>query len=209
MELNLVQLIDLAGTAVFAVTGALVAGRKNMDLFGVIVLAIITGIGGGTLRDLLLGSSPVFWIHSPEYVLVATVAALLTVVRQRFRPTNHTVLQVLDAFGLAFFSVLGAAKAQQAGAGTLIVILMGVMTGTFGGLLRDLLAGEVPMILQRDLYATCAVVSAGTYELFLVSGAPINVSVWAGLTAGLLLRLAAIRWHLGLPVFALDSENKT
>lgn len=206
MELGLVQLLDLCGTAVFAVTGALVAGRKNMDVFGVIVLAVITGIGGGTLRDVLLGNTPVFWIHQSQYILVATVAALLTLGMERFWRTKQTLLLVLDAFGLAFFCVLGAVVAKKAGASHLIVILMGAMTGTFGGLLRDILAAEVPMILHRDLYATCAVVGAGVFDLVLVVGAPNHVAIWSGLVAALVLRLAAIRWHLGLPVFTLDSQ---
>ncbi len=199
----MITLIDLFGVAVFAISGALVAGRKQMDLFGVIVLAIVTGIGGGTLRDLLLGSTPVFWIHDPTYILVAAGAAILTVVSAPFLSHRQNLLLVADAIGLAFFCVLGAAKALEAGTGPLIAMLMGVMTGVVGGLIRDLLAGEVPLILRRDLYATAAVAGAGLFALLTTLGISLAVAVWAGMLTALALRLAAIRWHWGLPVFRI------
>jgi uncharacterized membrane protein YeiH len=180
----------------------LVAGRKQMDLFGVIVLAIVTGIGGGTLRDLLLGITPVFWINQPIYILVGAGAALGTVATRRIVPLRRNVLLVADAIGLAFFCVLGAAKAVQAGAGPTIPMLMGVMTGVVGGVIRDLLAGEVPLILRHDLYATAAVVGAGTFELLIALNVPLTVAVWVGMLAALGIRLGAIRWHWGLPVFS-------
>lgn len=207
--MELIRLIDLFGVAVFAISGALVAGRKQMDLFGVIVLAIVTGIGGGTLRDLVLGSTPVFWINQPIYILVAAGAALGTVGTRRFIPLRRNVLLVADAIGLAFFCVLGAAKAVQAGAGPTIPMLMGVMTGVVGGVIRDLLAGEVPLILRHDLYATVAVVGAGLFELLIALGAPTPVAVWVGMLTALGLRLGAIKWHWGLPVFSWDGTSRT
>jgi uncharacterized membrane protein YeiH len=207
MTVDLIRMFDLFGVAVFAVSGALVAGRKQMDLFGVIVLAIVTGIGGGTLRDLLLGSTPVFWIDQPVYIVVASGAALGTLATRRVIPLRRTVLLVADAIGLAFFCVLGAAKAVQAGAGPTIPMLMGVMTGVVGGVIRDLLAGEVPLILRHDLYATVAVVGAGSYELLTALGTSEPVAAWIGMLSALGLRLAAIRWHWGLPMFSFGNEN--
>ncbi len=198
----MIQFIDLFGVGVFAVSGALVAGRKQMDLFGVVVLAVITGVGGGTLRDLLLGV-PVFWIHEPVYVIVGTGGALAAVVLARFRTVGRLPLLVADAVGLAFFCVLGADKAQQAGAAPVIITLMGVMTGVVGGVVRDILAGEIPLVLRHDLYATCAVLGAGSFEVLLAVGAPYELAIWAGLLSSLSLRLAAIRWHLGLPSVSL------
>jgi uncharacterized membrane protein YeiH len=200
--MELIRMIDLFGVAVFAVSGALVAGRRQMDLFGVVVLAIVTGIGGGTLRDLLLGSTPVYWIHDPVYILVGAGAALATVALRRVVPLRRNVLLVADAIGLAFFCVLGAVKALQAGAGPMIPMLMGVMTGVVGGVIRDLLAGEVPLVLRHDLYATVAVVGAGLFELLVAVGVPVTAAVWAGMAVALGLRLGAIRWHWGLPVFS-------
>ena len=202
----MIQTIDLFGVGVFAISGALVAGRKQMDLFGVVVLAIITGIGGGTLRDLLLGV-PVFWIHQPVYIIVGTGAALITTALARFWTIGRLPLLLADAVGLAFFCVLGAAKALQAGASPGIVTLMGVMTGIVGGVIRDILSGEVPLVLRHDLYATCAVLGAGIFEILIAVGAPVEVAVWAGLLSALVLRLAAIRWHLGLPVISFSAGN--
>ena len=199
----MITLLDLFGVAVFAISGALVAGRKQMDLFGVIVLAIVTGIGGGTLRDLLLGSIPVFWIHDPVYIMVAAGAAVLTVVSAPHLSHRQNLLLVADAIGLAFFCVLGAAKALEAGTGPLIAMLMGVMTGVVGGVIRDLLAGEVPLILRRDLYATAAVAGAGLFAILTTLGISPNMAVWAGMLTALALRLAAIRWHWGLPLFRI------
>lgn len=199
----MITLIDLFGVAVFAISGALLAGRKQMDLFGVIVLAIVTGIGGGTLRDLLLGVTPVFWIHDPVYILVAAGTAGLTVVSAPFLSHRQDLLLVADAIGLAFFCVLGAAKALEAGTGPLIAMLMGVMTGVVGGVIRDLLAGEVPLVLRRDLYATAAVAGAGLFALLTTLGISPTVAVWAGMLTALALRLAAMRWHWGLPVFRI------
>lgn len=204
----MITIIDLFGVAVFAISGALVAGRKQMDLFGVIVLAIVTGIGGGTLRDLVLGTTPVFWVNQPIYILVAAGAALGTVGTRRVIPLHSNVLLVADAIGLSFFCVLGAAKAVQAGAGPTIPMLMGVMTGVVGGVIRDLLAGEVPLILRHDLYATVAVVGAGLFELLIALGAPMPVAVWVGMLVALGLRLGAIKWHWGLPVFSWDGASR-
>lgn len=202
----MIQAIDLFGVGVFAISGALVAGRKQMDLFGVVVLAIITGIGGGTLRDLLLGV-PVYWVHQPVYIAVGIGAALATAASARFWTIGRLPLLLADAIGLAFFCVLGAAKALQTGASPGIVTLMGVMTGIVGGVIRDMLSGEVPLVLRHDLYATCAVLGAGLFEILIAVGAPTEVAVWMGLLSALALRLAAIRWHLGLPVVSFGSEN--
>ncbi len=199
----MIQIIDLVGVGVFAISGALVAGGKKMDLFGVIVLAIITGIGGGTLRDLLLGI-PVFWIHQPVYIVVGAGAALFTVVLGRFHAIGRLPLLIADAAGLAFFCVLGAVKAHQIGAGPMIITLMGVITGVVGGVIRDILAGEIPLVLRHDLYATCAVLGAGSFELLSALGVPMELSIWVGVLSALALRIAAIRWHLGLPSLSIS-----
>ncbi len=198
----MIQIIDLLGVGVFAISGALLAGRKQMDLFGVLVLALITGIGGGTLRDLLLGV-PVFWINQPVYIVVGVGAALATVILARFWVIGRLPLLMADAVGLSFFCVLGAAKALEADAGPIIITLMGVMTGVFGGVLRDILAGDIPLVLRHDLYATCAVVGAGCFEILMAAGAAPVVAIWVGMLSALALRLAAIRWHLGLPMVSL------
>jgi uncharacterized membrane protein YeiH len=200
-------LIDLFGTAVFAVSGAIVASRKEMDIFGVLVLAVVTATGGGTLRDLLLGIEPVFWIADPTYLLVASLAALLRVFVGPLPFARQQTLVVSDAIGLAFFCVLGAYKGLQAGAPVGIPVILGMMTGVFGGILRDVLAGEVPLIFRRDLYATCAAAGAGVFELSWRLGWDPVVGGWIAMAVALFLRLGAIRWHWGLPAVPLRGSS--
>src|SRR5918994_4231161 len=158
-------LLDLFGVAVFAISGALTAGRKSMDLFGVVVVAVITAIGGGTVRDVLLNDHPVFWIEDPTYLIVILAAAAATLLYARFRRPPRASLLVADAFGLAVFTFIGAQTAYAAGVSDLIVVLMGTITGVAGGVMRDVLCAEVPLILRREVYATAAIAGAATYVL--------------------------------------------
>lgn len=206
--LSLLRFLDFAGVAVYAISGALTAGRKSLDLLGVIVIAIATAVGGGTIRDLLL-DRPVFWVGDPRYLIVIIPAALATVAYVRWvRRTPDQVLQIVDAFGLALFSISGAQIAQNTGAGGLIAVVMGTVTGVFGGVMRDVLCGEIPMILRRgNIYATAAI--AGTTAYVLLYGwlpRPWPTVIGMGLIAG--LRLAAIVWNLTLPVFTLSPDHR-
>ncbi|MCK8517340.1 trimeric intracellular cation channel family protein [Methylonatrum kenyense] len=195
------QLLDLFGTAVFAVSGALAAGRKHLDLFGVLVLAIVTAIGGGTLRDLTLGLTPVFWIQAPSYLWIASIAGLVTVLLARYRWLHRDFLPIADAIGLATFCVIGAERALAAGVHPATAVLMGVMTGVFGGMIRDVLCGEVPLVLRKELYATAALAGSSIMVVLSLILPGMAIAAWAGLLTALALRLAAIRWQLGLPVF--------
>ncbi len=200
----IVQFIDYAGVAVFAVSGALAAGRKSLDLLGVVVIALVTAIGGGTVRDLLLNRHPVFWIAEPLYVEIIVVAALLTVPYVRLRPPPFSALQLADAFGLAFFAISGAQVAESTGVSSVVVIMMGTITGVVGGVIRDVLCNEIPMILRKgNIYATAAIVGISLY----IAGTRLGLSrSWAsliGMSTISALRIAAIVWGLSLPVFHL------
>lgn len=193
--------IDLAGVAVFAVSGTLMAFRKQMDGFGVIVLASVTAIGGGTLRDMSLGL-PVFWIQSPDFLYAILVAAVITIVWLRITHRfPHQLLLIADAMGLAFFNVMGIQKALHQGTGFLVAIVMGTMTGVFGGLIRDVICREIPLVLKSELYAITCIFGGVVYVLSVHLGAALDVTMVAAMMATLLLRLAAIRWHLQFPVF--------
>jgi uncharacterized membrane protein YeiH len=137
-------LLDLFGVAVFAVSGALTAGRKSMDLFGVIVVAVIAAIGGGTVRDILLDERPIFWMDDPTYIVVILAATGTTILYGRFLRPPRISLLVADAFGLAVFTFIGAQTAYEAGVPYLIVVVMGALTGSAGGIMRDVLCAEVP-----------------------------------------------------------------
>ena len=204
---TLLYALDLAGVAVFAVSGALAAGRKRLDLFGVYVLAVVTAMGGGTLRDVLLARHPVFWFADPTLLIVALVAATLTVALARWGTPNPRLLRVADALGLGLFAVSGAQAAEATGVPAVIVVVMGMMTGTFGGVLRDVLTSEIPLILRPGrLYATAAALGPAVYLGLKAAGVAGAVAAAVGAAATIGLRFAAILFKLRLPVFVLDVE---
>lgn len=193
--------IDLLGVAVFAVSGTLMAYRKHMDGFGVVVLASVTAIGGGTLRDMIL-DVPVFWVQEPDFLYAIMAAALATILW--LRASDRFPLQALlvaDAFGLAFFNLMGLQKALNYGAGPFIAIVMGVMTGVFGGLIRDVICREIPLVLKGELYATTCIAGGVLYVLAIALGMNLVTAMLLGMLTTLLVRLGAIRWHWQLPVF--------
>lgn len=200
----ILRILDLLGVAVFAASGALAAGRKSFDLLGVFVIAAVTAIGGGTLRDLLLDRSPVFWIGDPSYLWVILAAALVTVGWSHRRAPPRNSLAIADAFGLGLFAIGGAQVAEAVGHDGVVVVLMGTMTGVAGGVVRDVLTNEVPMILRRgDLYASAAIVGTTLYLALQVAGVGRSPSALIGMATIVALRIAAIVWGLRLPVFTV------
>jgi len=195
--------LDLVGVGVFAVSGVLAAGRKRLDLVGVLVIAALTAIGGGTIRDVLLDRHPIFWIAEPTYLLVICVTAVATIAYVRFRPPPGSALLIADALGLALFSISGAQIAENAQLTPLIVVLMGTISGVAGGVLRDVLCAEIPLILRRDIYATAAVAGTALYLLAQAAGAPRPWAFVLGMVVVVILRMAAIVWGLRLPTLHL------
>ncbi len=192
----------------FAVSGALAALRARMDLLGVAVVAAVTAIGGGTTRDLLLDRHPVFWIDDPIYLAVILVTARVTIFWTRIAPPPMNSLAFADALGLAFFAITGAQLTLLAGHHWGIAILMGTVTGVAGGVIRDVLSAQVPMILRRgELYATAAIAGAGLFLLLLGVGVPDTVAALCGMGLVLLLRFSAILFGFRLPVLGLPQEG--
>jgi uncharacterized membrane protein YeiH len=207
----ILYLLDLSGVAVFAVSGALAAGRKRFDLLGVAVIAIVTAVGGGTTRDIVVNRHPVFWIKDPTYLLVILAAAALTVLYARFQEPPRTSLLIADALGLALFTISGAQVAETRDLHAVIVVVMATITGAAGGLLRDVLSAEVPLLLrQTDLYATAAIAGATAYLMSQSLGVDRTTAAVLGTVAVVGLRLASILWGLRLPVFFVpDEKGKT
>jgi uncharacterized membrane protein YeiH len=204
----ILDILQYIGVAVFAVSGAIAAGRKNLDLIGVIAIASVTAIGGGTLRDVLLGL-PVFWLVTDTWLYVIIVSALGTVAWSKWLPLPDRSLNIADALGLALFSVSGAQIAEALGHSPLVVILMGTLTGVAGGVLRDVLSAEIPMILRKgQIYATASIVGAAVYLFLQYLGLDRPYAALTGTAAAAGLRLAAIAWDLTLPVFNLGSDPK-
>ena len=196
-------ILEHLGLFVAAITGVLAARGKGVDLFGVLVLALATAFGGGTTRDLLVGDLPVVWLRSPWYLVNATSVAVLTFVVCRFRALPERALLVADAFALALFTMIGAQKGQLMHFSAPVVVLLGVVTGVAGGILRDMLLGTVPMVFRPEirLYATAALCGAIVFVVLNVCGVVGPLAVTIGALVVLLLRLAGIRWQISLPIF--------
>ncbi|MDH1053588.1 trimeric intracellular cation channel family protein [Aquipseudomonas alcaligenes] len=205
---RLFYLADLFGVAVFAITGALMAGRKSMDLFGVLVIAIVTALGGGTLRDLILDNHPVSWIRNDTYIWVASLAAVGTVLWVRMtQPIHERGLLIADAFGLAVFTVIGTEVALQHNMPHSTALIMGVMTGVAGGVMRDVICNEIPLIFQKEIYATACLLGSLVFIGMRELGTPHWLDTGVAMLCVLLVRLAAIRWHLALPRFHLLNRD--
>lgn len=199
MQFTLLSVLDYAGVAMFAASGALMAAQKRQDVVTFIFFAAITGVGGGTLRDLLI-DAPVFWVLDPGYVIVCTVVAVL-VFLTRGRGVHEQTLLWLDAVGLCVYAVVGAAKALSLGVHPVICVVMGALTATFGGIIRDVLAGEPSILLRRELYITPAIVSASVFIVLRTLGLEWTWASSAAVVLGFVVRAGAIRWKWHMPAF--------
>jgi uncharacterized membrane protein YeiH len=191
-------ILDWFGIIVFAITGALVASRKEMDIVGFILLGTATGIGGGTLRDTLL-RTPVFWVNEPGYLVTCVLVSVAIFFVAHIPQSRYRLLLRLDAIGMALFAVAGAEKALLAGSGFIVAAAMGVVTATFGGILRDILGGESPLILRRDVYVSAALAGATIFVVLSACGIPREIGLASGFITGAAIRLAALRWDWSLP----------
>ncbi|MCQ3829745.1 trimeric intracellular cation channel family protein [Microbulbifer elongatus] len=197
---------DLIGIVVFAFTGVLAAGHKQMDLFGAVVLACVTATGGGTTRDMIL-NVPVFWLTDSYYLWIAAITGVVSFYVIRYLRVPMRLLMIADAAGLAVFVVIGTQKVLSLGYSPAIAIVMGVMTGTFGGLIRDLLCGDIPLLLRREIYATAAL--SGAAALVILDDIPVlpgEAVVAIAVLVTLSIRLAALRWNLSAPIARFRSE---
>jgi uncharacterized membrane protein YeiH len=190
------------GVSVAAITGVLAARGKQVDLFGVVVLALVTAFGGGTVRDLLLDTPRIFWIEAPAFLYNAFATALVTFVIVRFRELPMTVLLVADAFALALFTMVGTRKGLGFEVVPAIAVMMGVITGVVGGMLRDVLLGQIPLVFRREiyLYATAAFCGASAFVTLEHFRWNPQVNMIIGVSVTLLLRLIGIKWRIGLPL---------
>jgi uncharacterized membrane protein YeiH len=196
---QLILVLDWFGICVFAVTGALVASRKEMDIVGFALLGSVTGIGGGTVRDVLLGVEPVFWVKQPAYLVTCIAVSSVMFFLAHIPQSRERLLLWFDAAGLSLFSVTGTVSALAAGAGPVIAIAMGVATATFGGIIRDILGGESPVILKQEIYITAALLGAVAFVSLDRMGLAPDTSAGLAFLAAFALRAAALYWNLSLP----------
>jgi uncharacterized membrane protein YeiH len=196
--------IYLVAIVAEAMSGAIMAMRRGMDLFGICMIGTVTALGGGSIRDVLLGHHPLSWVAHPEYLLFTIGAAIVTAMVARHLHRLRTVFLLVDALGLVAFSVIGCDIARAAGMHPVIVVLAGVITGVFGGLLRDVLCNQIPLVLQREFYATVSLFTGTLYVGLLWLDVDPAVAPLIALGAGFVLRLLAIRLHWKLPRFDSD-----
>ena len=190
--------IELIGVAAFAIAGALSAIERDMDIFGVLVLAVITALGGGIIRDILVGRFPIS-LQTPSYFFAAILGALLAIPALRATPKYLYWLKVFDALGLAIFSVLGAQVGLDRHLNFLSILLLGLLTGIGGGILRDVLANEVPLVLRQEVYALASLLGIVIMWMLVRLGVPEYAAVISGAAAIIIIRLAAVHWNLNLP----------
>lgn len=202
--MSLIYVLDLSAVSVCAVTATLEARRSELDLFGVAVVAVIAGIGGGTVRDLLLGRLPVYWVHDATYLAVGLAAGVLTFFSIRHLRVPRNFFLIPDALGMALFTVIGTRIALNLGTPWLVAAMMGMITAVFGGVIRDILCNEVPLIFRTDIYATASL--AGSLLLIVLDAAGVerNVALLSAMLATVAIRLAALRWHIHLPRLSVD-----
>ncbi len=198
--MNLLLFLDYAGIAVFAATGALAASRKQVDIIGFLFLGSMTAVGGGTVRDLVLGV-PVFWVANHTYLLVACIVAIAVFFGAHLVESRYRLLLWLDAMGVSFYCVYGAFKGLAVTGSPVIAIVAGVLTATFGGILRDLLAREDSVLLRPELYVTAALLGALTYVLADLGGAPAAGAALIATSIAFLVRGGAIAYGWAFPPY--------
>lgn len=205
---SLLYIAELVGVAVFAISGGIAAKGKRLDILGVVVLAIVTSLGGGTIRDVVLDLHPLVWIADTTYLWTAILSAMAAFIVCRYLPYPGRIMLVLDAAGMALFSILGAERAMMLDLPAIIVVMMAIITGCAGGMIRDLLTGQIPMILHRDgeLYATCALIGAVAYVMLQGTMEP-QLLALLSMVLVFVIRLAAMLAHLCLPEFIMKGHK--
>ncbi len=203
----LLSILDFCGVAVFAVSGVLTAGRKNMDVFGVFVIAAVTAIGGGTLRDVMIDRYPIFWFRDTAYIAVIAAAVVVTMLYTRLYRPPHKTLLIADAVGLATFTVSGAQVGEHLGLSSVIVIFVATISAVAGGVLRDVLCSEIPLVFRRDVYVLTVIAGACVYVIMKHSGVNDPITAVLAMTTVIAFRLAAIFFHLQIPRYHIEEEN--
>ncbi|MBU0944622.1 MAG: trimeric intracellular cation channel family protein [Proteobacteria bacterium] len=195
----MIYYLGLIGIAAFSITGVIAAGKKDMDIFSIVLLGVVTALGGGTLRDIIIDVNPVFWIADLSYLWVSLLAALLTFFLVRYVTHALRLLLFVDAFGLALFTVLATEKTIGLGFSAPVAVLMGLITGIAGGMIRDILTGRMPLLLGKEFYATPALLGAIIFSILANTFPSPDLNRLYAITVIFLVRAAAIQWDLYYP----------
>ncbi|MCF4101854.1 trimeric intracellular cation channel family protein [Gillisia sp. M10.2A] len=207
MEFSLFNILDLLGTMAFAISGALAAMSRKLDLFGIFIIAFVTSIGGGTLRDVLIGNTPVNWMENTNYVYLIGVVTILTIIFRNKINYLKTSLFLFDTIGLGIFTITGVETGIQNDLDPIISIALGAMTGTFGGVIRDILCNEIPVLFRKEIYATASL--TGALIFVLLDELQVNTDITYLVTAltVISIRLLVVKYKISLPFFTLDQKK--
>ncbi|TBW28919.1 trimeric intracellular cation channel family protein [Gramella sp. KN1008] len=209
MELSLFNILDILGTIAFAISGALSAMNRRLDPFGIFIIAFVTAIGGGTIRDVLIGNTPVTWMENIIYVYLIGLVTILAIVFRNKLFYLKKSLFLFDTIGLGVFTITGVETGIQNDLNPIISIALGAMTGTFGGVIRDILCNEIPVIFRKEIYATACLLGAFVYIILFDLGVDADIIY---LTTSLIvigIRLIVVKYHISLPSFYLSSNEKS
>ncbi|WP_343486759.1 trimeric intracellular cation channel family protein [Allomuricauda sp. d1] len=193
------EVIDILGTVAFAISGVLIAMDKRLDLFGVIIIGFVTAIGGGTLRDLLIGNTPVVWMRDLTYVITILTTATFAIIFSGKLKHFRKSLFMFDTIGIGLYTMVGVEKGLQAELLPVMCIALGTITASFGGVIRDILCNEIPVIFRKEIYATACILGAASYFLLLKFSVPEAYAYIAGIIIVIGLRLLAVKFGLRLP----------
>ena len=202
--MNTIEIINIGGTLVFAISGALTAANKRFDLMGISIIAFVTAVGGGTLRDMLIGAHPVGWMQSKWYLLAVLGGVILAFIFYKKLQHLRKTFFIFDAIGLAVFAIGGLEKALAYNIDPIYALMCAVITGTMGGLLRDILCNDVPLIFRKEIYASAALVGAGLYLLLDYLHVHGQVNFVISICCVILVRVLAVRYKLKLPKVKTD-----
>ena len=198
--------LGLIGIAAFAITGVMAAGKKGMDIFSITLLGVVTALGGGTLRDIILDTNPIFWVEDLFYLWVSVSASILTFFLVRFVSHVFHLLLFIDAFGLSLFTILATEKTLTLGFSNPVAVLMGVITGIAGGMIRDILTGRMPLLLGKEFYATPALLGAIVFAILYYYFPTHELNRLYAIAVVFILRSSAIQWNLYYPKWLMYRE---
>ena len=204
----MLEILYIVAITVEAMSGAIAAGKKQMDPFGILIIACVTAFGGGTLRDIVLGNHPLVWISRPDFLIITCSAALLIILIRPWIRHLAEAFMVLDGIGLITFSIIGAQKTLQLGHSYFIASIMAVFTGAFGGIIRDILCNQVPLVFRKELYGSISFLAAWIYFGLTMTSLSMTTCIVITLITGFALRMLAITMNLELPKFNFDDQNK-
>lgn len=206
-EISLFFILDLLGTVAFAISGALAAMNRRLDLFGIFIIAFVTAIGGGTVRDILIGSTPVTWMENIVYIyLIGVVTIFAIIFRQKLDHLKKSLF-LFDTIGLGVFTITGVEMGVQNDLNPIISIAIGAMTGTFGGVIRDILCNEIPVIFRKEIYATACIVGGLAFVLLHELGVGTDIIYIVTSLTVIIIRLVVVKYHISLPSFYLSSRT--